>query len=166
MKRRVIKLLSQYDILSEEVKLNSVFSNNPRPKKVFGGVLSLIAFFLSLAMATFMLSSLFIRTSPKAYEVTRFLDDTPRIYFNNENNFFIIRFYSPIFPKSFIHFSGKMVTVKSQKIVREYGFDPCIYDQDFEGLQNFFPHDQKEDLETNYYCVSKMYLNGPYFFFW
>lgn len=163
MKKTLSKFFSKYDILSEEVKVNSIFTNDSRPKKAFGGILSIISFSLSLAMALFLLSGLFIRASPKAYEVTRFIDDTPKIFFDNKNNFFVIRFYSPqtnLINESLINFYGKMATVKSETTLREYGFDPCVYDKDFEGVKNFFPPEQKEDLEANYYCLSKMFLNG------
>lgn len=161
--KKISKFLSKFDNISKEVKLNSFVTNESRYQTSIGGLLSIITMCLCVVLSIYMLLPLFFRTSPKAYEVTRFVDDTPKIIFDNQNNFFIVRFYSPlakIINDSFIKFYGKMQTVNSGEIYAEYGFDPCIYDQDFIGVKDLFPLSRKQDLEENYMCLSKMFLNG------
>lgn len=165
MKRTVSIFFAKFDILSKEVKLNSCTTNDSRYQTAFGGILSIIAFCLTVFPAIYMFNGLFIRTSPKAYEVTRFIDDTPKIVFDNSNAFFILRFYSPSMSsinETFIKFYGQVRSAKTGKVYGNYGFDKCNYAQHFKGVEDFFPSTQKGDLEYNYFCLSKMFLNGSY----
>ena len=153
---------SQFDVLSKEVKLYSCLTNKSRHQTAFGGFLSLIAISLMLVPSFFMFTSLFIRTGPKAYEVTKFVDDSPKISFNNENSFFILRFhsrYTEIINETSIQFYGEMRTVKAEKTIKRYGFDPCNYKQHFQGVEQYFSHLTQENVETHYLCLSKMFLN-------
>lgn len=110
-----------------------------------------------------MFTNLFIRSSPKAYEVTKFVDDTPKILFDNANSFFIMRLHSRFTENindSAIQFYGEMRTVKSEDIIRRYGFDLCVYDQHLKGVEKYYADFTRESLETQYLCLSKMFVNG------
>lgn len=134
---------SQFDVLSKEVKLYSCLTNKSRHQTAFGGFLSLIAISLMLVPSFFMFTSLFIRTGPKAYEVTKFVDDSPKISFNNENSFFILRFhsrYTEIINETSIQFYGEMRTVKAEKTIKRYGFLICaITNNIFKESSSIFP---------------------------
>lgn len=168
MMKKFSKIISKFDNISKEVKLNSFVTNETRYQTAFGGFLSIITLSLCCALSVYMLSALFYKSNPKAYEVTKFVDDTPKIIFDNQNNFFVLRFYTPFaktINESFIKFYGVMYSVKNGTGYGEYGFDPCIYDKDFNGVEKYFPSNLKEDLESNYFCLSKMFLNGSYTIF-
>jgi len=86
------KFLRNFDNFSEEVKLYSITSKKTRHQTAVGGILSIIAFSMSAIISVILLSSLIIRTNPKAYQVTRYSDDTSKIQFDQTGIFFVIRF--------------------------------------------------------------------------
>lgn len=160
--KKIGKFFAQFDSISKEVKMNSFVTNETRYQTALGGFLSLITISLSLSLSLYMLKALVFRGNPKAYEVTRFQEDTPKIVFDNSNNFFIVRFYTPLEKKingSFIQFFATMRGAKTGLSYGEYGLDPCVYERDFQGVEDLFPYSQKEDLEDNYWCLTKMLLN-------
>ena len=147
------------DIISDEAKLRSMAETGTRHKTYFGGLLSITVTLLCLAVSGYFLSFLLIKTNPKAYQFTKYTDDAERIYFDNQEFFFILQFWNlmtnPV-PETALKYVGIMVeaTLTQSTILGTYYFQPCDYDRDFEGFKNVFTLDQKQDLESSWLCLA------------
>ena len=159
---KVKNFLKDFDIISEEIKLFSIFETKGRYKTFFGGILSLITFSLCLATSIYFLMQIISRSDPRTYQATQYLDDTEKISFDPSNFFFVLMFWSEKTSlqtnESFISFYANLSTAKNSDQLGTYFFEKCIYEEDFIGLEEILKDFQKDDLE-NGLCIKKMIVN-------
>ena len=102
------------------------------------------------------------RSNPKAYEVRKYQDDTPKIYFDKYNMHFGLMFYTPLnytMNETFLEFYGVIKSVKQEKVIANYKFKRCIYEIDFAGLDDIFL-DYKDEINNSWFCISSMIQEG------
>ena len=166
MSKPIKQLLIRADVLGSEVKLYNMEKSDTRAQTLIGGLLSIIVICLSISASTLFFMEIINKANPKAYQVTRFQDDVPKLTFDKNGMFFAIQYSNPVTPSFNLHderaitFYGHMQTFKTNTIVAQYLFEKCSYAVDFQGLESLFTSDYINDINSNYLCINKMLLNG------
>ena len=154
--------LSTLDIIGPEIKIYNMKKDSIRDQTFVGGILSILAISLSIAVSFFFFMDIIERTNPKAYEVKKYLDDTTKIYFDKSGMYFGLMFFSPMedqINSSLIEFYGMIKSVKEGKIIANYTFEKCIYEVDFQGMNDIFL-ESKEEIDSSWFCLSSMIQDG------
>ena len=148
------------DIISEKIKLFSIFETKGRYKTLFGGLLSFVTFSLCIAASIYFFMQIISKTDPRTYQSTQYMDIAPRITFNAQNLFFILYFWSaePINSSS-ITFNAIQATIKDSITINEYTFGKCRMKEDLAETFDFLK-DFGTDILKNSYCIHYMVANG------
>ena len=155
--------LRSADVISQELKLHSMTETGTRQKTYFGGILSIIVVFLGLAVTGYFLSFLFLKTDPKAFQVTKYSDDTEKIFFDNSEFFFIMQVWSHLvnfnINDTVVKIVGVQRTNNPYSTLGTYYFEKCNYDRDFQGMEEVFTRDHKDNYEQTWWCIVGMMEN-------
>lgn len=152
------------DILSPEIKLYNEDKKHHRPLNFFGGILSIFVVSLSIAASIYFLLDLFIRTNPKAYTLNKFEDIVPKIEISPSELMFALRLKTFDFElnSSYVSYFADFIggtNTNSIQLLAKYEMRKCDFDRDFGQNKKAFI-DYKEDLNSFYYCLGDMYLEG------
>ena len=164
--RYIINNIIYSDVIGNEIKFYNMERTGTRHKSLFGGLLSIIVVLLSIACSIFFFMDIFLRVNPKAYQLTKFQDDVPKLSFNPEGMFFGIQYTNPrdlkinLYDEKAVNYYGVMKTFKTGATVAEYKLKKCVYSLDFLGLENLFTEEYKQEINSTYLCVGPMIVNG------
>lgn len=164
--RWLIRGLIYSDQIGNEIKLYNIERNGTRHKTVFGGILSIVVILLSIACSIFFFMDIILRVNPKAYQLTKFQDDVPRLSFNQQGMFFGIQYTNPrdltinLYDERAVSYYGVMQTFKTGETIGRYKLRKCVYSQDFIGLENLFTKTYESEINSTYLCVDSMMVNG------
>lgn len=154
------------DQIGNEIKLYNIERNGTRHKTIIGGVLSIIVILLSIACSVFFFMDIILRVNPKAYQLTKFQDDVPRLSFNQQGMFFGIQYTNPrdltinLYDERAVSYYGVMQTFKTGETIARYKLKKCVYSLDFLGLENLFTKSYESEINSTYLCVDSMMVNG------
>lgn len=154
------------DLIGPDIRLYNIQSSGTNQQTTIGGLLSIIVVSLSVATSTYFFTEILIRSNPKAYQVTRFEDDVPKLNFDKNGMFFGIQFRNPLSPKlnmsneRAFDFFGVMKTFKTNELVAEYKFGKCNYTDDFAGIENLFTTDMMSEINDSWLCIHYMTNGG------
>ena len=161
------RLLEKIDIIGPDVRLFNMKKTGTRDQTIFGGLLSIIVECLAFVASFYFFSDIVFKTNPKAYQVTQFKDDVPKLTFDHNGMFFGIQYTNPqnpninLYNERAVTFYGKIQTFKSGQILAYYKLQKCIYKTDFLGLEDLFPpQDYEADINNTYLCVGSMIVNN------
>ena len=164
------RLLEKIDIIGPDVRLFNMKKTGTRDQTIFGGLLSIIVECLAFVASFYFFSDIVFKTNPKAYQVTQFKDDVPKLTFDHNGMFFGIQYTNPqnpninLYNERAVTFYGKIQTFKSGQILAYYKLEKCKYERDFIGLEELFPAaDYKSDIDKTYLCVGSMIINNTEF---
>ena len=166
MPSKFLDFITNSDVLGSEIKLYNMEKSGTRHQTLFGGLMSIVVVALSFGASIFFFMDIILRANPKAYQVTRFVDDVPKLSFDKSGMFFGIQYTNPrdlkinLYDERAISFYGMMKTFKTGTIVSEYLLEKCLYSRDFVGMFDLFTPDYEQDVNSTYLCVSTMVVNN------
>jgi hypothetical protein len=139
------------DILSNNIVIN--YKTRPRHGNIAGGILTILIIMCSLGLSIYFSLELVQRENPKAYLVSKFIDDAGLLNFDKQGLFHYIYIRNPL--NVITKYDPRMINVTG--IVRSDGgsyfgtylFDQCSYELDFAGLEEYFPESIKERIDTS-----------------
>jgi len=154
--------MRDFDIISEEIKMFSIFETKGRYKTLFGGLLSFLTFSLCISASIYFFMQIVYKTNPITYQASQYVDIAPRITFDSANLYFILYFWSAatnVINSSFITFQATQATIKSSETINEYNFGVCDIEEDLAGVYDLL-QDFGSDVIQNSFCIKNMVLNG------
>ena len=141
------------DIIEPEIKLSNFKKTGTRNQTFFGAFFSIAAICMSILIAVYFFMDIIVRKNPKAFQVTRYDDDTKKIVFDQSGMFFALRIWSPVagnfINESAMTFYAQSYTAKYGKFIGQWKFEKCIWN-DFQGLDYLFS-DYKVDIDGGLY---------------
>lgn len=156
---KIKKALIKFDVIGPEIKLYNMKKTGLRNQTAFGGIMSIVVAVLSVISSAYFFSDIIFKTNPKAYQVTQFKDDVPKLKFDQTGMFFGIQYTNPqnpslnLYDPKAVTFYGKTQTFKSGRILANYTLERCVYKEDFAGVQDSFPASSFEaEINNTYLC--------------
>ena len=157
----IFSLLKRADIIGEEIKLNAIENSGSIRRTYFGGLLSICVVGLSIAVFCYFMLALIIKSNPKAFQVTKFLDDAPQITFDDNGIFVSVAIWSGSVKhvdESIVTITGTVKDASSKDPnILNYEFGPCDAN-DYKGVVSFFKQDLIDSLV--WYCIKNQIVNG------
>lgn len=163
---KILNPIKSCDLIGPDIRLYNFQSSGTNQQTVIGGLLSIIVISLSFAASVFFFTEIFIRSNPKAYQVTKFEDDVPKLSFDKNAMFFSVQFRNQLNPKlnmadeRAFEFFGIMKKFKTNELVAEYKFGKCNYTNDFAGLEKLFTLDMLSEINDSWLCIHYMISGG------
>lgn len=167
--KKLLQYIIKLDIIGPEIKLYNMEENDIRHKSFSGGLLSIIYSLLGFTFTVYFFMDIVMKSNPKAYQVTRYQDDVPKLNFGKNGMFFGLSYINPrnssinMYDEKATTFFGVMKTFKKGDVIADYKFEKCVYSKDFLGLESLFTESYIEEINETFLCVSSMLKDGKEF---
>lgn len=150
------------DIIGPEVRFFSRNEHTSRRQSAIGGFISIIVCSLALSVSFYFLLDIFIRKNPKTYQMTSYMDDTPKIEVGTSQISFAVKIetydLSMPYKDSYASFHAYLKNFTSG-ILATYEIVKCDFDRDFNDFYSIYK-DYKDEINNYYYCLGDMLVNG------